>query len=74
MSEYIWRTIRSYSEEPHPKRSLVSKVHTPLPKVKHRTAYRIVSFEKILRISGAPHETVTNDNYDAPNEVCGKRK
>ena len=34
----------------------------------------IVSSKKFLRISRSPHYTLPNDNYDAPVEVCGKRK
>ena len=34
----------------------------------------IVSSKKFLRISSSPHWILPNDNYDAPEEVCGKRK
>ena len=32
----------------------------------------IVSSKKFLRISSSPHYTLPKDNYDAPEEVCGK--
>ena len=34
----------------------------------------IVSSKKFLRISSSPHQTLPNDNYDAPEEVGGDRK
>ena len=33
-----------------------------------------VSSKKFYRISRSPHETLSNDNYDAPEEVSGERK
>ena len=34
----------------------------------------IVTSKKFLRISSSPHQTLPNDNYDAPEEVGGGRK
>ena len=34
----------------------------------------IVASKKFLRTSSSPHETLPNDKYDAPKEVCGERK
>ena len=36
--------------------------------------HHIVTSKKFLRISSSPHQTLPNDNYDAPEQVGSRRK